>query len=364
CRARDAPGAARAPERMSAPRSPPAFLRALRRSGSEPAASAAPRGVLKSVVHADYVSRDLLPNWGNLSGLWRWTNGATAVWSIDGTANITGGGTAEVTGATAAWDNEPNSTINYTVGSSGTNPVHVDALSSPCGWTTCLAGGGVIGCGGPTGGAATTWRGENYMTITGGEVWVRSFCTTNLYPSVVYQAVVTHELGHTLGLGHSDPVVSPHHVCRGDEDAPQMRSVVQSRTTLGTDDSDAVRWLYGDGGNSCGLGPIVLPTATTSAATSIAQASATLQGSVDANGFATNAYFQYGTTTAYGSQTATQSVGTSMNPVSVSQAVYGLLCNTRYNYRVVAVAADGTLVPGANMTLTTGACAAAGFYTF
>ena len=30
-----------------------------------------------------------------------------------------------------------------------------------------------------------------------------------------------------------------------------MRSIVQSRTTLGTDDQDAIRWLYGDGGNSC-----------------------------------------------------------------------------------------------------------------
>ena len=30
-----------------------------------------------------------------------------------------------------------------------------------------------------------------------------------------------------------------------------MRSFVQNRTTLGTDDEDAVRWLYGDGGSHC-----------------------------------------------------------------------------------------------------------------
>jgi subtilase family serine protease len=40
-------------------------------------------------------------------------------------------------------------------------------------------------------------------------------------------------------------------VCRGDEDLAQMRSFIQHRVTLGTDDSDAARWLYGDGGRSC-----------------------------------------------------------------------------------------------------------------
>src|SRR5262249_4815734 len=270
-------------------------------------------------------------------------------------ANITGGGTAEVTGATAAWDNEPNSTINYTVGSSGTNPVHVDALSSPCGWTTCLAGGGVIGCGGPTGGAATTWRGGNYMTLTGGGVWVRSFCTTNLYPSVVYQAVVTHELGHTLGLGHSDQVVSPHDVCRGDEDAAQMRSVVQSRTTLGTDDSDAVRWLYGDGGNSCGVGGSTPPTAVTGQASGISATGATMNGSVNPNGKSTSAYFEYRTTAGYGSTTGSPGRRSGTAAVSVGAATGTLSCNTLYHFRVVGTSSDGTSA-SADQTFATAAC--------
>ena len=186
---------------------------------------------------------------------------------LDGQANITGGGIAEATNATATWDAEPNSTINYTIGTGGANPIHLNALSSPCGWSTCMSGGGVIGCGGPGGGGPHTWRGESYATITVGEVWLRSYCTLNLLDSTITQSVLTHELGHTLGLGHSDQDVSPHDVCDGDEDAATMRSFVQNRTTLGTDDEDAVRWLYGDGGNWCNGGGPTLTVSKTGAGT-------------------------------------------------------------------------------------------------
>ena len=199
----------------------------------------------------------------NIDGLWRWNNGATAVSALDGQANITGGRTAEAANATATWNAQPNSTISYTIGPSGVNPIHLNALFSPCGWNTCMAGGGVMGCGGPRGRGLISWRGETYATITSGEVWLRAHCTFNLWDSITTQSVLTHELGHTLGLGHSDAGASPHDVCRGDEDAAQMRSFVQHRTTLGTDDEDAVRWIYGDAGNSCTVsGPTLSVTKT------------------------------------------------------------------------------------------------------
>jgi subtilase family serine protease len=250
------------PDEALAPRELDGFLRSLRGDGAMPQDWAAPRGVLTSSVSPESRPQAVAPFF-NIGGLWRWNNGAAAVWTLDGQANVTGGGTAEATDAAATWGAQPNSTIDYTIGPGGVNPIHLDALSSPCGWNTCMSGSGVIGCGGPGGGGSNVWRGETYSTITNGEVWLRAYCTLDLWDSITTQSVLTHELGHTLGLGHSDTGTSPHDVCRGDEDAAQMRSFVQHRTTLGTDDEDAVRWIYGDAGNSCTVsGPTLSVTKT------------------------------------------------------------------------------------------------------
>lgn len=101
---------------------------------------------------------------------------------------------------------------------------------------------------------------------------------------------------------------------------------------------------------------IASPTATTNSATAVTQASATLNGTVNAHGNSTSVTFDYGPTTSYGSTiSATPSpvTGTSNTPVSAS--ISGLECNTTYHFQVKGTSSGGT-VTGADTTFTTSAC--------
>jgi streptogramin lyase len=77
--------------------------------------------------------------------------------------------------------------------------------------------------------------------------------------------------------------------------------------------------------------------AITEPASKTTNTEATLNGLVNPDGGATNYYFQYGTTTSYGSNTGEVSAGSSVGSKAVSQAVSGLAQNTTYHYRTVAV---------------------------
>jgi len=297
---RDPSGRAAVSEARSAPRELATFLDFLDAGASSTVSGApsSPVGRLEPVVH-ETEGLGLTPQWGNINNsLWRWSNGATAGWQLVGTANITGGGTAESVAALATWTNDPNSTINYTQNQSASNQIQLSATSSPCGWSTCVtSSGGVVGCGGPSGGGSNSWLGESYSTITGGTAWLRCYATLNAFGSSLTQSFLTHELGHTLGLGHSDQNVSVHDVCRGDESTAIMTAVSTGRTTLGTDDQDAVRWLYGDGGNHC-TGPAPAPSVTGVTPSFGAIAGDTLVTITGAN-------FQSGATVSFGGTAAT-----------------------------------------------------------
>jgi hypothetical protein len=94
------------------------------------------------------------------------------------------------------------------------------------------------------------------------------------------------------------------------------------------------------------------PTVTTGAATAVGATSASVAGTVNPSGQATTWNVEYGTTTAYGSQTGAQNAGSGTGNVSVSTTLNGLSPGTTHHYRVVAMSAGGTTL-GADATFAT-----------
>src|SRR5689334_9862903 len=78
------------------------------------------------------------------------------------------------------------------------------------------------------------------------------------------------------------------------------------------------------------------PTATTGPATAIGATTATVTGSVVPGGQSTSWYVQYGTSTSYGSKTATATAGSGTATVNITSNLSGLKAGATYHYRVVA----------------------------
>ena len=114
-------------------------------------------------------------------------------------------------------------------------------------------------------------------------------------------------------------------------------------------------WTWGTGANQNFTleipptpGP---PVVSTSPATLIGTFSARLNGSLDPHGLTTTVYFQYGTTTSYGSTTPmqTQTGNTYRN---ITANITGLMASTTYHFRIVATNSAGTRMSG-DRTFTT-----------
>jgi phosphodiesterase/alkaline phosphatase D-like protein len=94
------------------------------------------------------------------------------------------------------------------------------------------------------------------------------------------------------------------------------------------------------------------PTVATGDVTSITPTGATLRGSVTPNGLSTTWWFEYGTSTNYGSKTSSHSAGSGTALRSASTGIKSLRAGTAYHYRLVAQNARGR-VAGADRTFTT-----------
>ena len=89
------------------------------------------------------------------------------------------------------------------------------------------------------------------------------------------------------------------------------------------------------------------PGVSTGPATQIGKNGATVTAVVSPNKQATTYYFQYGTSTTYGSQTIAATVPAGDVPVTVTAAIAGLEAQTIFHYRIVALHGNTPPQPGA-----------------
>jgi hypothetical protein len=95
------------------------------------------------------------------------------------------------------------------------------------------------------------------------------------------------------------------------------------------------------------------PGASTGAPKDITDTAATLTGTVNPKGQPTSYFFEYGTSTSYGSRTANTSAGNANKAAQVTAPVSGLKATTTYHYRLVAFSPEGTTRGGDRSFKTT-----------
>jgi hypothetical protein len=97
------------------------------------------------------------------------------------------------------------------------------------------------------------------------------------------------------------------------------------------------------------------PTVITGDVTSVTPTSATLRGAVTPNGLSTTWWFEYGTSTHYGSKSSNQSAGSGSSARAVAAGVKNLRAATTYHYRLVAQNSSGRVAGGDRTFSTVGA---------
>ena len=98
--------------------------------------------------------------------------------------------------------------------------------------------------------------------------------------------------------------------------------------------------------------PSIAPVSITDAASSVTATAARLNARVNPGGAATDAQFEWGETTSYGTSTSVQSLGAGTSTLSINANLSGLTPNKTYYFRVRATNSNGT-VSGLQGSFTT-----------
>gem|GEM_PF-2397713 len=171
----------------------------------------------------------------------------------------------------------------------------------------------------------------------------------------INQSAAFSSAGTVAGAGG----ISSYHWDFGDSGTSSAANPSHTFTSLGTFPVELT--VTDDGGFTYSterevtvLPPAQLPEASSSPATSVTAATATLNGSVNPMGRKTTYRFEFGPTTAYGSSTPAAGAGSGASSSAVSAGIAGLSSSTTYHFRLVATNAAGT-ERGADEVFTTAA---------
>ena len=304
--------------------------------------------------------------------VYRWASfdsGTTARWySYGSQSGYTGNGISELRTAMSSWTSLGNARILYSYdGAFTTSP---GGLSRANGRNEVLFGdpldeidgtfnastGGVVGTGGFSGvSGSQNWTGPfaadgthttrtyRAWTITEGNLTIQDGVTPSARISATRLAeIVSHEFGHTLGIGHS-----------ADNTALMYASITGLGPSLRADDQTAARWLYpvtaggGDAGGG-GTTPTPNPTPTIPGAPTSLTAFATggtidLQWSDNATNEAGQAIYM----SSGGSYARYADVGVNVRSATLSGFAPGT-----YSFYVVAFNSAGTSTPSNVVSLT------------